>query len=616
MFGYAGKILHVDLTNRKSSEEDIEEGWARQNIGGNGFGIRLLYDHAPPGVDPLSPENPLIFAVGPLSGTTAPTSGKHVVQTKSPLTGFQGEAVSSGFWGPELKHAGYDAVVIKGRSEKPVYLFIDDDKILYKDAGSLWGRDAIETLEMIREDIGDDNIRSASIGPGGENLVRYANITNDRHRQAGRTGVGAVMGSKNLKAVTVRGTGGVKVAHMEEMLDHCKDLIEECQSAKTSAYRNFGTQISVMIHQNAAAIPTRNWQQSTFEFAEQISGEYIHPKCVVKTLACAGCPIGCDHVTLVKEDKYGEVIAGVEWESIYALGSNCGIGYFPDINKATDLADRLGIDSISAGVTLGWAMECYEKGLLTKKDTGGLDLTFGNIDAQLEAMEMIAYQKGKLGKLLAMGTKAAAKQLGKGSEKWAMHNKGLEYPGYDLRGLKLSALGFNTSTRGGCHLRSSGYDYDLKGVVDRFEAKEEYAPLVIAREDLWSLVDSIIICKFSRGILDTPEKMLKLYNLATGFEMPLKEFVQAGERIWTLEKAFNVREGWTEEDDYPAPRLMETPINEGVAKGAVITRDEFKLMHKAYFKERGWAEDGMLPKKKLKELGLNKIAKDIGVEAN
>jgi len=346
-------------------------------------------------------------------------------------------------------------VVIKGRSEKPVYLFIDDDKILYKDASSLWGRDAIETLEMIREDIGDDNIRSASIGPGGENLVRYANITNDRHRQAGRTGVGAVMGSKNLKAVTVRGTGGVKVAHMEEMLDHCKELIEECQSAKTSAYRNFGTQISVMIHQNAAAIPTRNWQQSTFEFAEQISGEYIHPKWVVKTLACAGCPIGCDHVTLVNEDKYGEVLAGVEWESIYALGSNCGIGYFPDINKATDLADRLGIDSISTGVTIGWAMESYEKGVLTKKDTGGLDLTFGNIDAQLEAMEMIAYQKGKLGKLLAMGTKAAAKQVGKGSEKWAMHNKGLEYPGYDLRGLKLSALGFNTSTRGGASLIDS-----------------------------------------------------------------------------------------------------------------------------------------------------------------
>ena len=616
MYGYVGKILHVDLSQKKSFVEEIKDGWARQNIGGNGFAIRLLYDHTPKGVDPLSPDNPLIFAVGPLGGTIAPTSGKHIVQTKSPLTGFQGESVSSGFWGPALKQAGYDAVVIKNRSEKPVYLFIDDNKILYKDARNLWGKDSIETLEIIREDIGDDNVRSASIGPGGENLVRYANITNDRHRQCGRTGVGAVMGSKNLKAVTVRGTGAVKVAHMEEMLEHCAVLIDECQSPKTSAYRNFGTQISVMIHQNAAAIPTRNWQDSMFEFAEQISGEYIHPRWVVKTLACAGCPIGCDHVTLVNEDKHGEVIASVEWESIYALGSNCGIGYFPDINKATDLTDRFGIDSISAGVTIGWAMECYEKGLLNKKDTGGLDLTFGNIDAQLEALRMIAYQEGKLGKLLAMGTKAASKQLGKGSEKWAMHNKGLEYPGYDLRGLKLSALGFNTSTRGGCHLRSSGYDYDLKGIVDRFEAKEEYAGIVIERENLWSLVDSLIICKFSRGVLDNHEKMLKLYNLATGFDMSLEEFRQAGERIWTLEKAFNVREGWTEEDDYPAPRIMEDPIKEGVAKGALVTRDEFKRMLKAYFKERGWTEDGLLPKKKLKELGLNKIAEDIGVEGS
>ncbi len=616
MYGYIGKILHVDLSQKKSFVEEIKEGWARRYIGGNGFAIRLLYDHAPRGVDPLSPDNPLIFAVGPLGGTIAPTSGKHIVQTRSPLTGFQGESVSSGFWGPALKQAGYDAVVIKNRSEKPVYLFIDDNKIIYRDARGLWGKDAIETQEIIKEDVGDDNIRSASIGPGGENLVRYANITNDRHRQSGRTGVGAVMGSKNLKAVTVRGTGSVKVAHMEEMLEHCAELIDECQGPKTSAYRNFGTQISVMIHQNAAAIPTRNWQDSVFEFAEQISGEYIHPRWVVKTLACAGCPIGCDHVTLVNEDKHGEVIASVEWESIYALGSNCGIGYFPDINKATDLADRFGIDSISAGVTIGWAMECYEKGLLNKKDAGGLDLTFGNVDAQLEALRMIAYQEGKLGKLLAMGTRAASKQLGRGSEKWAMHNKGLEYPGYDLRGLKLSVLGFNTSTRGGCHLRSSGYDYDLKGIVDRFEAKEEYAGIVIERENLWSLVDSLIICKFSRGVLDNHEKMLKLYNLATGFDMPLEEFRQAGERIWTLEKAFNVREGWTEKDDYPAPRIMEDPIKEGVAKGALVTRDEFKRMLKAYFKERGWTEDGLLPKKKLKELGLNKIAEDIGVEGS
>ena len=335
---------------------------------------------------------------------------------------------------------------------------------------------------------------------------------------------------------------------------------------------------------------------------------------MVKTLACAGCPIGCDHVTLVKEDEYGDVLASVEFESLYALGSECGIGHYPSVNKALDLCDRLGLDSISTGVTIGWAMECYEKGLLTKEDTDGIDLCFGNVDAQLEVMERIAHKKGKIGKLLALGTKEASLKLGKGSEKWAMHNKGLEYPGYDLRGLKLSVLGFNTSTRGGCHLRSSGYDFDLKGKVDRFEAKKEYARIVVEREDMWSIVDSLMLCKFSRGVLDTYEKFVKLYNLVTGFDMTEEELRQAGERIWTLEKAFNVREGWTELDDYPAPRIMEDPITSGIAKGHHVTKREFRKLHKAYFKERGWSKSGIPTKSKLLELGLDKVAEEIGVE--
>ncbi len=614
MFGYAGRILHVDLTTGKSYTEEIDEEFCRMYIGGNGFGNRLLYTHAPPDVEPLGPDNPLIFAVGPFAGTTAPTNGKYSVSTRSPLTGFQGEAISSGYWGVALKQAGYDAVVIKGRSEKPVYLFIDDRTIMIKDAMHLWGKDAIETLDLIREEIGDENVRSASIGPGGENLVRYANITNDRHRQAGRTGVGAVMGSKNLKAVTVRGTGGVKVADMEGTLEYCKELFELCQGPLTGAYRSLGTQVSVMIHQNQAALPTRNWQDSTFEFAEQIGGEYIHPRWVVKTLACAGCPIGCDHVSLVRESDDGETLASVEFESIYALGSNCGIGSFPDVHKAVDLCDRAGIDSISAGVTIGWAMECYEKGLLTNEDTGGLELRFGNAEAQQEAIRKIALQEGNLGQLLAMGTKAASAKLGKGSEKWAMHNKGLEYPGYDLRGLKMSCLGFNTSNRGGCHLRNSSYDYDLKGKVDRFTAKAEYGKLVMDRDDMWNVVDSLILCKFSRGVLDTYDKFTKLYTLITGFDMTPEEMRMSGERIWNMEKAFNVREGWKEEDDYPAPRIMEDPITSGVAKGQRVTREEFKLMHKAYFKARGWSNEGIPTKTKLLELGLTDVSADIGVD--
>ena len=612
MFGYAGKIAYVDLDHKESKVALIENGFYEKYIGGNGFAIRLLYDTTKPGLEPFDRENALIFAVGPFAGTTIPTSGKYIVQAKSPLTGFMGESVSSGVWGQALKRAGYDAVVIRGKAEKPTYLFIDDDNISFRDAKNLWGQDSIQTSEMIVEEIGDENVSVAAIGPAGENLVRFANITNDRYRQAGRTGIGAVAGSKNLKAVAVRGTKNVEVANLEKLMEVCRDLYKQCQESGTAGYRKYGTPQSVLIHNHIGALPTRNWQQSSFELAEEISGECINERYVAKIVACSGCPIACDHVSAVQGGPHDGEVASVEFETIYALGSECGIGYYPAIVKATDLCDRLGIDTISAGVTIGWAMECFERGILTKEDTDGIDLTFGNYEAQLEIIRKIAYREG-IGNLLAEGVKRASERVGKGSEHFAMHNKGLELPGYDVRGLKASALGFDTSTRGGCHLRSSMYDFDLKGKIDRFKADSSIGKMVMDREDLWAIVDSLILCKFIRGILNAYDKMAELYTLVTGIEMPSQRLQKAGERIYNLEKAYNVREGWTKRDDYPPPRVMKDPIPDGVAKGSVVTEQEFEMMLNAYFEAREWNGEGLPRKQKLIELGLEDIAEDMGV---
>jgi len=612
VFGYAGKILYVDLTRKKTSIEPVQNKFCENYIGGNGFAICLLYDNTRPKIDPLSPENVLIFAVGPFAGTMVPTSGKYIVQAKSPLTDFMGESVSSGAWGPTLKRAGYDAMVIKGKSEKSTYLFVDDDIVQFRDAKNLWGKESLQTSELIIEEIGDESVCTATIGPAGENLVKFANITNDRYRQAGRTGMGAVMGSKNLKAVAVRGTKKVEVSNLEKLMEVCQDLYEQCQGEGTRSYRVFGTPVMVLIMNHLAAFPTRNWQQSSFELAEDISGEYIKEHYVAKLIACAGCPIACDHLSTVESGPEKGATASVEFETIYALGSNCSIGYFPAIIKATDLCDRLGIDTISTGVTIGWAMECFEKGILTKKDTDGIDLTFGSHEALIEVIKKIAYREG-IGDLLAEGVKKASERVGKGSGHFAMHNKGLELPGYDIRGLKASALGFNTSTRGGCHLRSSMYDFDTKGKIDRFKADSSLGRMVKEREDLWAVVESLILCKFIRGVLSTYDKFAELYTLVTGIKMTPEQLQKAGERIYNLEKAYNVREGWTKKDDYPPPRVMKDPILDGVAKGSLVTKKEFELMLNAYFEARGWNSNGIPTKEKLTELGLDKIAKEIGV---
>jgi aldehyde:ferredoxin oxidoreductase len=610
VLGYAGKLLFMDLDQKKTRTKVLQDEFCSKYIGGNGFGIKLLLDRTKPKIDPLGPDNVLIFAVGPFAGTMVPTSGKYIVQGKSPLTSFMGESISSGMWGQNLKRAGYDAVLITGRSLSPCYAFIDDENVHFREANDLWGKDAILTSQLVQEQIGDENVSVASIGPGGENLVRFANIANDGYRQAGRTGMGAVMGSKNLKAVAVRGTRKIEVNDLDRLMEACGRLYRQCQERDTEGYRTYGTPQSVSVHQALGVLPTRNWQSSTFEFAEKLSGEFLKSHYYAKTIACSGCPLACDHISVVKEDPDVEEVASVEFETIYALGTQCGVGDFPAILKAADLCDKLGIDTISTGVVIGWAMECFEKGILTKEDTQGIELTFGNEKVLAEIVRKISYREG-IGDLLAQGVKKASAKIGKGSRHFAMHNKGLELPGYDVRGLKACVLGFMTSTRGGCHLRSSMYDFDVKGKVDRFKADTGLGRIVSEREDTWAIMDSLILCKFIRSVCSSFDKLAELYTLVTGIHISPEEIKKAGERIYNLEKIYNVREGWTKEDDYPPPRVMKDPIREGASKGSFVPKKEFEPMLNAYFEARGWSNDGIPTKRKLTELGIEDLTEDV-----
>lgn len=606
MFGYAGKLLFIDLDKKKAVSRPLKKDFCKKYIGGNGFGIRLLYDNTVPGIHPLSSENVLVFALGPFAGTMIPTNGKYIVQAKSPLTTLMGEAISSGSWGPTFKRAGWDAVIIKGKSKEPACLFVDDDLIQFRDARNLWGKMTIETIDSVKEELGDDNIRVAAIGPAGEKLVSFANITNDVYRQAGRTGMGAAMGSKNLKAIAVRGSNKVEVNDLEELMKRCQDLYQRCQGLETESYRIYGTSGALSTLNELDSLPTRNWQQATFELADKISGEYIRAQYLTKIVACSGCPVACDHIFSIKSGPFAGEVGSVEFESIYSLGSECGIGNFPAIVKANNICDQLGLDTISAGVTIGWAMECFEKGLLTKKETNGIELSFGNHDALIEMIKKIAYREG-IGDLLAEGSKRASERIGHQSEHFAMQNKGLEFPGYDLRTMKASALGFNTSTRGGCHLRSSNYDIDFANEMSKSISNEQLGKLTKEREDLLAIFDSLILCKFIRKVLSTYEELSDLYNIVTGLEITPDLMRKAGERIYNLEKWYNIREGWSRKHDYPPPRVMLDPIPSGTAKGAVIRKEEFDAMLEAYYKERRWGKDGVPSKLKLQELGLESI---------
>jgi len=609
LYGYAGRILHIDLATGKTHVEPLNEEYAKKYVGGIGLGIRLWLDYSKPGVDPFSPENPLVLTTGPISGTIWPTGGNgHAFVAKSPQSYGVGEAKSHGSFGTELKRAGYDTVIFKGKAEKPVYVWIDDDSVQLLDASHLMGKSPADTEDTIREELGDYYIRVAAIGTAGEKLVRIACIINDKTRAAGRTGMGAVMGSKNLKAIAVRGTHDVTVAKPEEFMEYVKEFHERMKGPATQKYRTLGTPENVLVHNALHCMPTRNYNNASFEGAEKVSGENLNERFVAKIIGCSSCAMRCEHVCVVPEGPYKGTMTRMEYEPLWAMGPYCGVDRLDAIIKGMDLCNYYGIDSISAGVIVGFAMDCYEKGILTEKDFDGIDARFGNHEALVKIIEKMGKREG-IGDILAEGVKTAGEKIGNGAEKLAQHIKGVEVTGYDLRCLKTAALGFAVSFRGADHNRHGAYAFDVKGKVNRLVAEKGRGKMVKDMEDVYTLIDSFIVCKFSRGTYYKElEDMTKLYTIVTGIEMTPEELKRSGERINNAARLFNIREGLGRKDDTLPYKVMHLPIqDEGPSKGAYVTQEELDLLLDDYYMARGWTREGVPIIEKLKELGMDDL---------
>jgi len=609
LYGYAGRILYVDLNTGKTRVEKLSEDYAKKYIGGIGLGMRLWLDNSKAGVEPFSPENTLVLALGPISGTMFPTAGNgHAFVAKSPETFGIGEAVAHGTFGAEMKRAGYDAVILKGKSEKPVYLWIDDDSVQLVNASHLMGKSPSETEDSIKEDLGDYYIRVVAIGLAGEKLSRIACIINEKTRAAGRTGLGAVMGSKNLKAIAVRGTRDIVPAKPDEFMDMVKEFHERMKGPATKKYRTLGTPENVLVHNALHCMPTRNYNNAHFEGADKVSGEVLNERFVAKIIGCSSCAMRCEHEVVVPEGPYKGTMTRMEYETLWAMGPYCGIDRLDAIIKGMELANYYGMDAIGAGVIVGFAMDCYENGILSQKELGGIEANFGNSEALIQLLEKMGKREG-IGDILAEGVRIAGKKIGEGAEKLAQHIKGLEVTGYDLRCLKTAALGFAVSFRGADHNRHGAYAFDVKGKVDRLKAEKGRGKMVRDMENLYALIDSFIVCKFSRGTYyKDMSDMAKLYSLVTGIEMTPEELKKSGERINTIARLINIREGLGRKDDTLPWKVMNMPIpDEGPVKGAVVTQKELDLLLDDYYESRGWTLEGVPTAEKLKEIGMDEL---------
>ena len=608
LFGYNGRALVVDLTRQQSHWQTLDADVLRRFIGGTGLGTYLLYTHCPPGIDAYDPANPLIFVTSPLVGSRLTTSSKFAVLTKSPLTGFIGDSLSSSFMATELKKTGCDALIVTGRSESPCLLSIDDGEVKFLDAGKFMGMTTLDTERAIKQQLGH-RTRVACIGPAGENLVRFASITNDGGRQAARTGPGAVMGSKNLKAIAVKGTHAVPVRDHDALNTIGADLTRRSLGPATEKYRTLGTMANVSVFNSLGTLPTRNFQQSTFDGADGVSAEQFHKSNFVKNAHCANCTIGCEKI-LVTSDKGKKAKGRMEYESAFALGPLVGVADGNTVIRASTLCDELGMDTISVGATIAWAMECFERGILTTEDTNGIDLRFGGGDELLECVRLIAERRG-IGDLLAEGSRGAAQLIGQGTNAWAMQVKGLEMPGYEPRSLKTMALGLAVSTRGACHNRSSAYEADFSARVDRLKVDEMRGRITAEGEDFSAVLDSLIWCKFLRKAFDDLyEESAEIYRHITGWDMTAEELRLAGERINNLKKQFNIREGWSRDDDTLPPRVFDEVLPTGVVEGVGLSRQDLDMMVQSYYQARGWCDDGTIPAAKLKELGLEDVVRE------
>jgi len=607
MGGWTGKLLRVNLTTGTHSTEDIPADWMREYIGGRGLAARYLYEEMDPTADPLGPDNKLIFATGPLTGTPVPCGARYMVVTKGALTNAITTSNSGGHWGPELKFAGYDLLILEGQAPQPSYLFIYDDRVEIRDAAQYWGKGVFETEDGLREELGIPSLRVSCIGPAGENLVKFACIMNDKHRAAGRSGVGAVMGSKNLKAIAVRGTGGVDIADPAGFMKAVWEMRAEMQdNPGRKSFTELGTAATIDLTNAFGGLPTRNFQQGQFEDAEKLNGNAIKDTRMVANKACFACTIACGRVCRLGEhsDKYlvnmhprnwktaGE---GPEYEAAWALGADTGVGDLDAVLKANWLCNDLGMDPISMGSTLASAMELYQTGVISDADVE-TPLTFGSAEALVRMCEATAYREG-FGTELAEGAKRMGDKFN--HPEVFMGSKGQEFPAYDPRGFQGMGVAYATCNRGACHLRAwtpgpESSDMDPHTPVGKSE-------WVVPEQNRTTSHDNTGICLFVAGAGGPMEKIAPCVAAATGQPYTMDEVLKIGERTWNIERLWNLKAGLTKADDSLPKRLLNEPHTAGPSAGVTVKLD---VMLPIYYETRGWDPEGVPSAEKLTELGL------------
>ena len=592
--GLFGRALVVDLADGTGEALALPEEVLRAYIGGSGLGTWLMHRLAPPGVDPLSPEAPLAFVFSPLVGTPLTTSAKFAVVAKSPLTGMLNDALASSHFAIAGKLTGNDAIVVRGACDEPSVLLVDGDGPRLQPASDLWGLPAAEAEERLRERLGKA-WRVASIGPAGENLVRYATVSHDG-RHAGRGGLGAVLGAKLLKAVAVRSATKVAPADPKAVLAAARDLRERSFGPATAKYRELGTLANLLAFNAIATLPTRNFQASTFSEAPRLAAEDLAEARGVARESCASCSIGCEHIYKGADGKNTRV----EYENVFALGPLCGVSDPDAVLAASGRCDELGLDTISAGGTIAWAMECVERGLIDAPW-----LRFGDADALLRVLHEIGAREG-LGALLAEGSRAAAAQVGQGSLAFAPQVKGLELPGYEPRTLQAMALGLAVNARGADHNRSGAYEADLSGRHDRLAGGEPHVAAAIVTEDRSAVMDSLILCKFLRGVFEDPfPEWARLLSAVTGWDVDGPELEATAQRIVLAKRAFNAREGWTRADDTLPERFLSESLEVASGRTASLTPERLNSMIEGYYRARGLDVDGEPTSAQLDDLRID-----------
>ncbi|MGD9137182.1 MAG: aldehyde ferredoxin oxidoreductase family protein [Desulfobacterales bacterium] len=628
MDGYAGAILRVDLSHAAIRKELLPELLAVNFVGGRGFVAKLLYDEIPPNVGPFDPENILIAATGPLTGHFLPASGKTHFGAKSPATGGYADSNMGGHFGPQLKYAGYDVLVITGKAETPSYLYIEDDRVEIRPAAKYWGQGSITAEKNLKDHLGDE-YQIITIGPAGENRVRYACISHDFGRQAGRTGVGAVMGSKNLKAVVVKGTGSIPVADLKEAYAKGKEAYRKVRIKPgfegwtpegTAGITNWTNEVGVF--------PTRNFQTSYAEHHKNINGRAILDRLKITDKGCFGCPTPCGKYGHTKTSQGSAYVEGPEYETIALFGGNCVLKSIEEVAYANYLCDELGIDTISAGVVLGWAIECFQNGILTRGDIGK-KIDFSDLDSVVFLLNKIAKREG-IGDLLAEGVKVAAEKTGNGSDRFAIHVKGLEWSGYECRNAPSMMLAYLTADVGAHHNRAWVLGHDVAGawtsVHDLIAAgggddaqpkavvSKRSADYVIASQHTRSLFDALGNCRLQMMELGFEEEhYAELYSLITGTTRSWQDLLKISERIWHLTRAFSVREinDFGRHLDMPAARLYEEPIADGPNNGHVLSKGDIHNLLTWYYDARGWSENGIPKRETLANAGLFEVAQDL-----